>query len=64
VIRFFPAFAVPSQAAAEYVAVVAQSATSKLQVIMAQSLHVITDHPVLMGGGFVLLMIVLFGTRR
>jgi len=53
----------PPQAAAEYVAIVAQSAATRAQILMGQASRWVGDHPALVWGGVALFVLLLWGTR-
>ncbi|UCC24396.1 MAG: hypothetical protein JSU98_11740 [Gemmatimonadales bacterium] len=52
-----------TQAAAEYGAVVAQSAATKVQIIADQASRWVGDHPGLVGVGVGLLVLVIWASR-
>lgn len=53
----------PPQAAAEYVAIVAQSAATRAQILMGQASRWVGDHPALVWGGVALFVLLLWATR-
>ena len=54
---------VPPQAAAEYVAIAAQSAATRAQLLMGQASRWIGDHPALVWAAAALFVLLLWGTR-
>ena len=64
VVPLIPTYAVISQVAAEYFALVGQSAVTGLQILVADAWDWTTDHSTLVGAGIVLLVVVAWGGRR